>query len=382
MALARLTTLTPVHIGSGEKLLRDFDFIMKDDKVGFLDLEKVVEKIGVERLPQLTAEIEKKSVKSYLEKTIPQEPFEELCKRTATNRASNSKCNELKEQYHTSLLDASIPGSSVKGVIKTVFFEKIANSDFLEKLSPNDYGRLKFNKKTRQEERVFKDGNIEQKIFGYNANEKTTRFLKIGDAHFPGIKTSVYEIGILNAGYNDWQFKDGSSFLTECIPPKSISTFQFKLDEEWLKLNKKYHPEKWTKPSNSLMEKNGTAFCSLLNSYTSRLINYEFDDLEEAEFDSNEVGNEMLDKLGEIKNMADEALRNQSNFAILRVGGNSGWNFTTGGWVKSSALPDDEYDNLRRTVQRGKTYKMGLWPKTRKMTMNGIPLGFVKIEML
>ena len=380
MALAKLTTLTPVHIGSGEKLLRDFDFIAKDGKVGFLDLQKVVEKIGIERLPQLTSEIEKKNVKSYLERTIPNVPFEDLCHRVATNNAPNSNCNELKEQYRTALFNACIPGSSIKGALKTILLEKIANSEFLEKLSPDDYGKLKYNKRTRQEERAFKDGEIEQKIFGPNANEKTTRFLKIGDIHFPTITTSVYEIGILNAGYNDWQFKNNSSFLAECIPVNASSAFQFKLDEEWFKLNKRYYPGKWGTPSTSLIEKDIRAFCSLLNSYTSRLINYEFEDLEETRFDANASGNDMLDKLEQIRNIADEAIKNQSNFGILRVGGNSGWNFTTGGWVKSTSLPNNEYNDMRRIIQRGKTYDMDLWPKTRKLTTSGLPLGFVKIE--
>lgn len=373
MALAKLTTLTPVHIGSGEKLLRDFDFIVKDGQIGFLDLEKVVEKIGIERLPQLTAEIEKKSVKSYLERTIPNVPIEDLCKRVARNKASNSNCNELKEHYYTSMMNICIPGSSIKGAIKTALWETIATKETQSSWRTDDYK----NRKGK-----FDSSTIDKKLFGNTANEKTTRFLKIGDVHFPETTTSVYEIGILNAGYNDWQFKNGSSFLAECIPSVATSTFQFKLDEEWLKLNKKYHPDKWRSPSIKLVEKDIISFCSLINSYTSRMINYEFEDLEEAGFDSNDSGNEMLDIMEQIRSKADDALKNQSNIAILRVGGNSGWNFTTGGWVKSSAIPNNDFNNLRRTIQRGEIYDMELWPKTRKIIANGTPLGFVKIELV
>lgn len=371
MELAKLTTLTPVHVGSGEKLLRDFDFIIKDGKVGFLDLEKVVEKIGIDRLPQLTAEIEKKNVKSFLEKVLPNVSIDDICIRVASHKAIGSNCNELKAQYHVSLLNACIPGSSIKGAIKTTIWETLATKEKQKSWRTEDYK----NRKGK-----FDSGIIDNRLFGPNANEKTTRFLKIGDVHFPETKTSVYEIGILNAGYNDWEFKRGSSFLAECIPSGQTGQFNFKIDKDWLEKNKRVHPEKWRNLSTTFIENDVVSFCTQLNAYISRQVGYELDDLNDEGFRNHEQGEEMLNELKRIKGISDKAIQERSKFFILRVGGNNGWNFTTGGWVKSSTLPDSEYNAMRKTIQRGNTYDMDLWPKTRKLTTSGLPLGFVKIE--
>jgi hypothetical protein len=59
MATATLTTLTPVHVGSGQTLKKGFDFIQEGNKIGFLDLDKIVNLIGVDSIPQLSAAIEK-----------------------------------------------------------------------------------------------------------------------------------------------------------------------------------------------------------------------------------------------------------------------------------------------------------------------------------
>lgn len=371
MTTAKLTTLTPVHIGSGEKLLRDFDFIVQDGQVGILDLEKVVEELGINRLPQLTAEIEKKNVAAFLKRALPNTKLEQICDRIATNKAPGSKCNELKEQYHTSLLNACIPGSSVKGAIKTALWETLATKERQSTWSTFDYK----NKRGK-----FDSDLIDKKLFGANPNEKTTRFLKVADVHFPDLATAVFEIGILNAGFDDWRFKGGQSFLAECIPSGATSNFLIKLDNEWLEKNKKHYPEKWKIPSSEFIQGDPTGFCMILNNYISRQLEYELTDLENDGFAEHETGESMLLELERIKKVADKAIREQSKLAIIRIGGNSGWNFTTGGWVKSSPLPNDQYNEMRRMIQRGKTYDIDLWPKTRKLAYSGLPLGFVKIE--
>ncbi len=370
MDLAKLTTLTPVHVGNGDKLLRDFDFVVDREKVGFLDLEKIVSIIEVERLPQLTSEIENKSVISYLKRTIPNFNLENICSRITKNKAGNSKCNELKRHYFTSLFDTSIPGSSLKGSIKTAMWETIATkekqSNWIESDYKNKYGK-------------FNSDIIDKRIFGSTANDKTTRFLKIGDIYFSGVITEVYEIGILNAGRREWFFKENQSFLAECLPSGITANFSFKIDDLLLNKNLQYHPHKWKGLSTSFFESR-ISFCLMLNNYTNRQLGYELEELEEEGFGEHEAGELMLNRLQELKADCEEAIKRKMPVAIVRVGGNSGWNFTTGGWVKSSPLSDSAYINLRKVVQK-KEYNMDLWPKTRKLTHSGIPLGFVKIEI-
>jgi hypothetical protein len=68
---------------------------------------------------------------------------------------------------------------------------------------------------------------------------------------------------------------------------------------------------------------------------------------------------------------------------ILRVGGYSGYLFTTGQWIgmkKQISISDIEFNNLRRFIQKRDYSQMAIWPKTRKVTSGGQLFGFVKIS--
>jgi CRISPR/Cas system CSM-associated protein Csm5 (group 7 of RAMP superfamily) len=50
MIPVKLKTLTPVHIGSGNELARDVEFIEMDKSIGVIDDRKTLEVIGEENL--------------------------------------------------------------------------------------------------------------------------------------------------------------------------------------------------------------------------------------------------------------------------------------------------------------------------------------------
>ncbi|TAD85876.1 MAG: type III-A CRISPR-associated RAMP protein Csm5 [Bacteroidetes bacterium] len=378
MATATLTTLTPVHVGSGQKLLRNFDFIVEDGRVGFIDLEKVVAIIGIEQIAQLTAVIEKRgSLVDFLRKGrgLTNVKLEDICYRIASQKASGSVANELKEQYHTLLKGACIPGSSLKGAIKTFLWQKSATDDFLQSLRIEDFK----NKRGKWDSE-----NIDKKLFGQNANEKVTRFLKIGDVHFEVPKTGVYEVGIYNKQFTSWAFKEGQYFLAECLPIGLNGYFEFKIDGKWMNKNIEKHPEKWKKNATYNLNKTSYDFLKDLNTYTLDMLDAEIKELEGEGFANDNVGNTMLDNLDKVFKLGDNIERTQEPSAIVRLGGNSGWTFMTGNWINSvptNVIDENNFTSIRKTIQRNKQYDMNLWPKTRKMTTKGMPLGFVKITI-
>lgn len=379
MATATLTTITPVHVGSGQKLLRDFDFVVKDGKVGFIDLEKVVSIIGIEHIAQFTSEIEKKSsIMDYLRngRGLKNILLEDICSRICVNRASSSRANELKEQYHSSLKGACIPGSSLKGSIKTALWERASTSDFLQSLKVDDFK----NRKGKWDSE-----NIDKKLFGENPNEKSTRFLKVGDVHFNSPKTGIYEIGIFNKFSNSWGFKDGQFFLAECLPIGLTGKFEIIIDRDWFNKNKKHYPHKWNTSTTTFLGRENSQILKELNAYTLDQLDTEIKELENENFDRQIEGNEMLNNLDKILRLGEEIQNTNEPSAIIRLGGNSGWTFMTGGWIKNvpeSVLDERNYNSIRKIIQRNKDYpNMALWPKTRKMTTSGFPLGFVKISL-
>lgn len=383
MATATLTTITPVHVGSGQKMLRDFDFLVKDGKVGIIDLEKVISIIGIDKITQLTSVIEnRESIFDYLRngRGLDNINIEDICTRMCVNRAPNSRANELKEHYHTSLKGPCIPGSSLKGSIKTALWESVCKKEFLETLSVEDFK----NRKGKWD-----NEKIDQKLFGNNPNEKATRFLKVSDVHFNLPKTSIYEIGIFNKFSNSWGFKDGQFFLSECLPIGITGKFELKIDNDWLKKNKEFYPNKWNTPTVMSLDKDGIELLKDLNKYTIAIIKDEYNILKDAGFANNSnledsPANKMLSNLSKVYSLAKGIEHNNEPSAIIRLGGNSGWTFMTRGWIKyvpEEVLDDQNYSSIRKTIQRNKIYHEDFWPKTRKMTTSGMPLGFVKISL-
>ncbi len=374
MAIATLTTLTPVHIGSGQTLKKGFDFIQEGNRIGFLNLDKMVNLIGKDSIPQLSAAIERgEPLGEFLRKDRGFKDFklEDISHRVSDAVKISVTATELKEQYHTSMKGACIPGSSLKGSIKTALWESLVTESFLSTLQRADFGFIP----------KWKDATIEKKLFGQNANEKSTRFLKIGDCHFETVPTQVHEVGIYNAYRDHWKFKQGNNFLAEVIPAQVTAQVEIKFDKTLLDRNTDKYPEKWNNTDTHFITEDISGMCLLLNNYMKTLLQWEFDDLEKSGFDGEQEGQAMLDALDSMYQQIETIEKSNSKQGILRIGGNSGWKFTTGGWITKPAVPisDDDFHQLRRTIQKRDYSGMELWPKTRKMTTNGIPLGFVKI---
>jgi CRISPR-associated protein Csm5 len=381
MALATLTTLTPVHIGSGQTLKKGFDFIQEGNRIGFLDLDKVIRLIGSDSIPQLSAAIEKgEPLSDFLRKGRGFKNFglEDIVHRIADAKNIATHVTELKEQYFTSIKGVCIPGSSLKGAIKTAIWETLTNEEFLKTLERKDFG-FENRRKNKWE---WNDQAIEKKLFGKNANEKSTRFLRIGDCHFENVQTQVFEVGIYNAYRSNWDFKNGNNILAEVIPAGASSLFEIKFDDLLLKTNKTKYPEDWVDTHTHFISGSTSDFCGMINSYTKNLLNWEFEDLQTNGFDKHVEGETMLNELERVYKFVSDAENSLNNQAFIRIGGSNGWKFTTGGWTTKPDVPlsDDEFGDLRKTIQRRDYSDMGFWPKTRKMTVTGIPFGFVKIS--
>ena len=88
---------------------------------------------------------------------------------------------------------------------------------------------------------------------------------------------------------------------------------------------------------------------------------------------------EYLESLKQIKEIAQEC-KGKRGQCVLRVGSGSGWEFITGAWTKAK-LNDDDW-NLLQPSLRKKDYSDNVpFPKTRKLTQNNEPLGFLKMDI-
>jgi|SRR5690625_1136784 len=367
---ARLTTLTPIHIGSGQTLNKNMDFAQEGDKIGFLNLEKIVNLIGIENIDQLTSTIEQNEslIRFLREGKSLSHPLSEFSTSISKVMKISSSTTQLKEHYKTTLKGVCIPGSSLKGAIKTSIWDELLDKKFLNNLRIENLRNRKGN---------WVDLYVDQKLFGENANEKTTRFLKPGDIHFPNTQTEIHESIIINQRYNNWVIKKRNSFLIECIPADSSAEFNFILDEKLLELNKNQYPNKFPNKNISILKDINT-LCQIINKYTQAILEWELESLEQRYFSELPEGQIMLNEYDRILNRISKL--KDSEF-IIRIGANSGWRFMTGGWADEAIDDNRDYDNLRRTIQRKSYDDDVMLPKTRKTNSEGIPFGFALVSI-
>lgn len=378
---AKLTTLTPVHIGSGTTYNKGIDFVQLGDKIGIIDERKVLEIIGEEYVNQWVSIIEKfdpnnaKNSQPILElmesRGIKGSLLEMASSRICKLKSRNNHSSFLKEHFRTSVYETCIPGSSLKGAIKTTIlddFTKYYPIDF----SVNDIKSVK-NGRT-----IWEDKNIDRKVFGEDANTKSTRFLKIGDIQFRNLETEVHEVRVLNIEGDEWRFKRGQQFLIEAIPAKSSTIFNLSIDTRLLEENIKRNPDLWNESKVYFLTENYSGLAEKINEVTKELIQWELETLEDEEFP--DEGYKMLDKYNELLASFNDLSDNEF---IIRVGGNNGWLFTTAGWWRKfyDRIPENDWNLLRNTIQRRNYQDMDIWPKTRKISSEGEILGFVKVSI-
>lgn len=388
MAKATLTTLTPVHVGSGEKLFRNFDFTIGNGKLGLIDLRKITALTGRDKaaIQSITDAIEKKiSPLEYLQNKRQISPggLEEVCSRIMEIQGRiGQQVNELKTHYYTALRGAAIPGSSLKGSLRSSILAYLTNP---KRLDPG-VSRLLAKKinTDRRADQVF--AQLDKLFFGETANAKTTRFLQVGDAVFPATGTVALELSYENQkgsnGREEWRYEGAKAQIAECIPAGAEATFQLKLDLKQASVytgffNKSSAPNDIAPLRDlSVYGRSLTDFLRNINQVTISLIQHDYDLLEEEGFSE-----EYLVLLDRILSTAEGCGEGE---AVIRVGAHAGWKYITHRWMMGlddSIIPDGLKDAIQKKTQKTDRYLGKIFPKTRKLTEAGQPLGFVKIKL-
>jgi len=140
-----------------------------------------------------------------------------------------------------------IPGSSIKGVIRTAVLYKILK--ILKQREPKKFEAKIINKIKKASPEVFKQREPFKKMINQwlqefqIENKRNTphsdwlRLVRVRDA-YPVFKSTsrIYEIVILSYDGNSWQEKENFSIFLECLP--SLSIYQFELQIDTLLLEK------------------------------------------------------------------------------------------------------------------------------------------------
>lgn len=383
-----IETITPVHIGSGNELRGNFEYLyfQHEGVLAVIDPIKVFDKIGADHIDQWVAAIDQQQNILRSLPGLSKVTSKEIAQRIISiyQKAPDDGKNVVKEQIHLGDAQPTIPGSSLKGSIRTAVLAKLIKDDpgFVQREenlgSPKGH-YLSYHAKQVEafymgkDERPNRFGELQQ-----SPNKDLLRFLRVGDAYFDQ-NTCVVKNTVINMFRHGWGEKKEESSYYECIPANAHASTRLQIPKE---LIERVQEKRYINTRNlDLLAIR--RLLKLINDHTASLLQAEINFWEDE--DNPLAIGDYLDHLEAIRNRVKEC---GENACVLRVGAASGWEFMTGGWLTGKdsmgdfILSDDAWLNLKRSLRRPKNYPDNvLFPKTKKMIDGGEPLGFVKLTI-
>ena len=351
----KIETLTPVHIGSGVLLQKWYDFIIDDsnENVYVIDYDKMAMLVGNDQqsIQEWTAAISSANIEKYVKEILNGHRYAEIAKRRISNYDDFTKGQgTLKECLHDGLGRPYIPGSSIKGAIRTAIVTKLTEDRDIEKLIFSNNGKI--NRK------------FEEKLIGGGPKEDILRFLHTGDAFFDKGSTITAKQVNLNMRESQDRLLDYSkSQIVEAIAEHEASTFRLEISYNLC---------------NQIDLRDITGLFELLNKHTCNLIDDELSFWTDGEGGDYKGSDDYLDS---IQSIHDTILKCQTNECVIRLGQASGWRFITGAWTEKLNDFDRQIAPLSRPGNNQK-YRDYPFPKSRRVDDESGLFGFVKMTIL
>lgn len=407
----KLEVLTPVHIGSGEELLPNYNYLKTANHLIVLDYDKILsmidgkESVVRDWVNQLDGN---KSLWNWLNQVNrggPALDSEQLGKRAITFDAKEDEDwhakRTIKEQMHDGLGRCTIPGSSLKGALRNAYLaDRIARTSYFAEDTDNFMVRHRY------------DDTLLQAFYmrgGKNMNEDIFRLLRVGDVLFEGSVTVCY----VNKRYNiestdddryyedfsylDWFLADRLIHYAEYIEPGATSILDIRMDEHLKEKQNSFmraFPESMKTQINeftlpevlSIHHQHARA---LLQRQINFLSGYNIYEGLPQFFEG--PADDIFLYMQELLNKFDACDLEKGEY-ILRVGKGQGFAGITGGWmfdetqeIDENILEETEWRNLIKEVRdrpKKKKYEDLPFPKSFELADGKYPTGFVKISPL
>jgi len=383
MSNIQLTTLTPVHVGSGELLQYNADFV--EDKIGsnsyiyVVEPAKILQLIGMENIDRWISIIENAgNTKEFVQKFSPIKSPEAFSSRKILNFAKKiQKGQILNETIHNGFGFPYIPGSSLKGAIRTAVLASLVGrvNDKEEKILSKD----------RKGKTIISDKKIQNELFGNDAKNDLFRFVEVGDAYFEKGSEAAFRMIHLNITNKNSLLDDSKSQIVETIDQEKTSFFRLNINLKKYRFAKENWEQAVSFSRNRVINSpNVLPEClqsienlfQTINAHTLKLVEDEIKIWEDVDKEGTE---NYLDVMESIKSEIINFTKGKE--CILRLGHASGWRFITGAWP-------EKLDNFVTKVvpaarpNNGK-YQDYIFPKTRRVGEDYQDLlGFVRLTLI
>jgi CRISPR type III-A-associated RAMP protein Csm5 len=377
----KIRTLSPIHIGSGNKY-STAEYVSpkaksksKDKNVQLLrrvNFDKYYSKLSDDKVDEFLENITNYNFKlEEFDSNIPKEFKRYDC----INKTSNKSPNEVVEHIRT-IDELFIPGSSLKGAIKTaLFYNKISRNDFqyiekrLIKKHFRSPGKNIIDKRNYAE---FENKIFSSKFGGDAAKYNISKFLQVSDSTSLKIG-DINEVIIIKAKEN--AFNGG--FQQHKIHGNPVSTFIETIPAK---------PKKYSLKSIISTNFNSKTYKGLNLDDKSAMI--DIDNIKSAlyEFSKDLIQHELgfYDKYGEFDGIDLEKFYMQINklnkkeAPLVKLGSGAGFLATTIN-LKIKEYHSQLFEEIRKTAHKSYRYE---YPKSRRIVKRiNRPLGWVKLKI-
>lgn len=381
----RITNLTQVHIGSGETLQKDTDFIVrndgKDSDIYIIDPDRVGKIIGTDQrvFSQWVASIEKGDTNSFFDLFLKGAKPEDYSKRRIANFAGSKPGMTLKGFIHDGTGRPYIPGTSLKGAMRTAIIAFLA-SRMPEAEKEEIVGRLT-EKGGRYQDEFGTHRSAEDVMLGDTPNESLMRFIRVGDAYYDkGTELAVTQVSLNQRTSCNELFDRKGAQPVEVIGTEETSSFSLAID-------KKKFEEVFAQRDKGSIELKGMKFLpaeistitglfKVINDHTKHLVESEvsyWKGLTQYYGADNYIE--------EMENILDDVNACKDGECVMRVGQATGWRFITGAWTENLKNFYDKVVPNARPHNRDR-YSGYDFPKTRRIDDESYLFGFVKLSSI
>lgn len=380
-----IETLTPVHVGTGKKYARHFDYEMINDKVYVFhqrNLNRYLEKNNLleKYLEYLQNAISNKALhNSYWDEArkTSADLYEFVTKVMQMRAKERAISADIAAHWHTHG-SPSIPGSSMKGAIRGILeilmfmnqdqskLEDLKNS-FKTALESHEKNPLKYISEVLELQR---DSYFNRQL-NQESSEFIFRHLYCEDAALEASQSKQTEVHLFDR--INLVSQNSTNQLTECLPAGRQLKACVKIDSRFeLNINQPAFT------AESLQEE----LPALVNQYNKELLNYELNELDAAQEhtkgDHQSRLNSLIDNINVIYDHLDDC-EGKPTF-LLRIGGGK-MHFHQGlGWHFFYEFPE-LYSKVREKLLDKRTARKAYFPVTRVAADCQLP-GWLKVTIL
>lgn len=352
-----LTTLSPIHIGSG-KSYSCCEFVPDKDKLNGNDI-KIIKRVDLTNYYSSLSDDKKDNFLAGLtDSNFKLEQFDKKIKKDFVRYQciDNSYDSFENVQEHIKTSDKLyIPGSSIKGAIRTAIFYDLLTEEDMDKIGRDISSN-------RRNNSFLSDGLLKKHFssgFGNDAQNNIFRFMQVTDTTTTDILKieQVLVVMATNKGRKKYYYsKHGKTYLeTICANKKFKSRLTTTFDSNIyrkLKLEDK----------SEILDLNYLK--DVLFKFSQDLIYYEMDF-------ADRYGIDYLSKFYETLNK-----KNTVDAPLLKIGAGSGL-MATSIAMKLKEYDPASFDRVRNSFKQSYDFE---FPKSRKVTKQKKPFGWVKLE--